>query len=307
LIATHSTEIIAEAETDDLLLINKRKNSALRIRSDSQLQDVFSSLGSALNPVLTQLAKSRRVVFVEGKDFQIFGSFARKLRFDKVASRSDFAVFPVEGFNPDRVRGLKLGMETAIGNKILAAAIFDKDYRSGDECKSICEKCKSFCDYVTIYSRKEIENFLLVPNALDRACERRIKDHAKRTEHKATYSSSCATLLDEFANQKKAYVMAQYLDSRKRFERSISSGRSDATIHEAVLVELEELWKDKEARLAVIPGKDALSALNYHLQEKYGVNGTAAAIIDAMTVKDIPIEMKGLIQEIAAFSLLPIN
>jgi hypothetical protein len=31
---------------------------------------VFSSLGSQLNPTLTQLAKTRRVVFVEGHDFR---------------------------------------------------------------------------------------------------------------------------------------------------------------------------------------------------------------------------------------------
>ena len=28
-------------------------------------------LGSNLNPILTQLAKTKRVLFVEGKDFQI--------------------------------------------------------------------------------------------------------------------------------------------------------------------------------------------------------------------------------------------
>ncbi len=60
LIATHSTEIISEAETDDILLISKRKRNAQRIKHPSQLQDVFTVLGSNLNPVLTQLAKSRR-------------------------------------------------------------------------------------------------------------------------------------------------------------------------------------------------------------------------------------------------------
>jgi len=40
-----------------------------------QIQGVFSALGSNLNPTLTQLAKSKRAVFVEGKDFQIIGAF----------------------------------------------------------------------------------------------------------------------------------------------------------------------------------------------------------------------------------------
>ena len=79
LIATHSTEIISEADTDDLLVINKRFNSAKRISDPSQLQNIFGVLGSNLNPTLTQLAKSKRAVFVEGKDFQVLSLFARKL------------------------------------------------------------------------------------------------------------------------------------------------------------------------------------------------------------------------------------
>ena len=78
LIATHSTEIISEADPDDLLIINKKSKSAKRIKDPSELQSVFNVLGSNLNPILTQLAKTRRVVFVEGKDFQLIGAFARK-------------------------------------------------------------------------------------------------------------------------------------------------------------------------------------------------------------------------------------
>jgi hypothetical protein len=58
LIATHSTEIIVEAETDDLVQINKQKTSAIRIRNASQVREVFATLGSSLNPILTQLAKT---------------------------------------------------------------------------------------------------------------------------------------------------------------------------------------------------------------------------------------------------------
>jgi AAA domain, putative AbiEii toxin, Type IV TA system len=64
LIATHSTEIITEAETDDIVLINKQQKNAHRIHNTSQLGDVFKILGSNLNPVLTQLAKTKKVVFV---------------------------------------------------------------------------------------------------------------------------------------------------------------------------------------------------------------------------------------------------
>ncbi len=128
LIATHSTEIISEAETDDIVLVNKRRQSARRIRDPSQLEEVFKILGSNINPILTQLAKTRRALFVEGKDFQILGKFARKLGFSSVGNRSDFAVVPIGGFNPERIKNLKIGMEITLGGKILAAAVLDRDY-----------------------------------------------------------------------------------------------------------------------------------------------------------------------------------
>src|SRR5271166_1608601 len=51
LIATHSTEIVSEADTDDTVLINKKRRSAQRIKDPSQLREVFTVLGSKLNPV----------------------------------------------------------------------------------------------------------------------------------------------------------------------------------------------------------------------------------------------------------------
>ncbi|MCY3827125.1 MAG: AAA family ATPase [Candidatus Dadabacteria bacterium] len=80
LIATHSTEIISEAETTDIVFIDKRLKSARRLKNPSQLSEVFTALGSTANPILTQLAKTRKAIFVEGDDFRIIGTFARKLR-----------------------------------------------------------------------------------------------------------------------------------------------------------------------------------------------------------------------------------
>jgi hypothetical protein len=303
LVATHSTEIITEAETDDIVVINKHRKQAQRIRNPLQLEDVFTILGSNLNPVLTQLAKTRRAVFVEGKDFQILGQFARKLGFHNVGNRSEFAVVPVEGFNPERIRNLKIGMETTLGGKILAAAVLDKDYRSAEEVALITKDCKTFCNVVSIHGCKEIENFLLVPAAMDRAAERKVSDQAKRSGRSLTYvGGAAATLLDEFASKKKNSVSARCLTDRKRFARMNTPGLDETSISEAALNEFEENWRDGISRLKIIPGKDAISAFNQHLQDTYGVSITSNGIIDAMKVEEVPIEMKNLIGELSLFA-----
>jgi hypothetical protein len=301
LIATHSTEIVTEAEPDDIILIDKNRRSARRLNNPSDLFEVFHLLGSNLNPILTQLARTRRVLFLEGKDFQILGKFAHKLRNTKVSTRSGFAVVPVEGFNPQRIRNLKLGMETTLGGKILAAAILDRDFRSEAERTAIARECESFCDFVTIHKEKEIENFLLVPNAIDRAAAKRVADQAERSGKPLQYCLSAVELLERFAAEKKDYVMAQYLADRRRFDRAHSSPMHEAAANEAVLKEFGECWQTFESRMAVIPGKDALSALNQRFQQEYGISITPTAIIEAMRSDEVPEDMHKLIAGIDEF------
>ena len=197
LLATHSTEIITEAEPDEIVVVNKCRNAAKRIKHPSELSEVFAVLGSNLNPVLTQLAKTRRALFVEGKDFQILGRFARKLRAYRIANRSDFAVVPIDGFRPERARSLKDGMETTMGSKIAAVAILDRDYRCNSERANIARECSAFCELAIIHERKEIENFLLVPAALDRAIRQRLIDRFRRGGKSREFNEDMTSMLDE--------------------------------------------------------------------------------------------------------------
>ena len=302
LIATHSTEIIAESEADDIVLISKKNRWAKRIKSPSDLTEVFVTLGSNLNPTLTQLAKTRRAVFVEGKDFQVIGKFARKLNSRRVANRADFAVVPVEGFSPERIRNLKKGMETTLGDAIAAAVILDRDYRPQAECDAVAAGCEEFCDLSIVHGRKEIENFLLVPDAIDRAAERRVIERNRHTDSTQAYEPCVENILADFASKKKTFVTSRYLAERRRFEKSHSPGTDETSSNEAALNEFEQLWTDRYSRLRIIPGKDAMSDINRSLQERYGVTVTPTAIIDAMRTEEIPEEMRNLIDSLSSFA-----
>jgi hypothetical protein len=306
-IATHSTEIISEAESDDIVLIDKKHRKARRVKDMSKLHEIFSLLGSNLNPILTQLAKTKRAIFVEGKDFQILSRFAQKLGFSKVSSREAFAVIPIEGFNPQRIRHLKEGMETTLGGPIAVAVILDRDFRCNEERQAVAAACKKYASLVAIHTRKEIENFLLVPVAMDRAASRRVVDRGKRAGVASSkYCCNAMTLLDQFAEEKKNYVMAQYLAEHRQFERVHSPNMHEAQANELALAEFSASWQSFDLRVSVIPGKEALCFYNRSLQEKHSVSVTPAAIVDAMHPDEVPHEMKDLIKSIHEFALLPI-
>ncbi|MBO6562463.1 MAG: AAA family ATPase [Nisaea sp.] len=307
LIATHSTEMITEAETNDIVMINKINRNARRVRDPSQLAHVFSALGSNLNPILTQLAKTKRVVFVEGKDFQIISRFARKLNKERIGNRQDFAVVPLDGFNPERMRSLKDGMEETLGTKIRAAAILDRDYRCDEECNYYMEKCGNFCDLVVVHKRKEIENYLLHPPSIDGAISREIIRSAARGGKKAKNAFGSLDVLEAFYKIKKPDVSAQLISKKVEFERSRVSSKDISTISREVIEEFEGTWSSFDGRTKCVPGKEALSQLNAELQREMGVSVTHTSIINAMSVADIPEDISKLIRDLDSFTRMQIG
>lgn len=306
LIATHSTEIISEADPGDLLIVNKKGQSAKRIKNPTQLQTIFGVLGSNLNPTLTQLAKSRRAVFVEGKDFQVLSALSRKLGNQPLANRSDFAVIPVEGFNPARVLNFSEGIELTLGTKILKAVVFDRDYRAPEEIANLLKDFNKYAALAHIHSRKEIENYLLVPSVLQRTIEKRISDRATRNGTKDKFTGDVQEILKCLSNKMRSRVNAQFMSKREKYLKAASPSADSATINEKMLEDFEELWSKMESRLEIVPGKELLSMLNEYLQSNFSVSLTHSLIVNAMKPEEIPEDIVKLLEKLESFRTEPV-
>jgi ABC-type sugar transport system ATPase subunit len=302
LIATHSTEIITEAERGEIILINKKRRTAKRIVDQADIEAVFRELGSNANPILTQLAKTKRAVFVEGQDFQILSQFARKLEFNTVANRASFAVLPMEGFNPERAKTLREGVELTLGSKVRSVAVLDRDFRSSTECKYLAKNGEAFNDWVRIHARKEIENFLLVPTALDRAIQRRLEDREKRTGVKPPSPRSAMEMLSDFRTKQHSYVLSRRIELSKKHEKKVGSKLHPDVLTEQAIDEFEKEWRADDVHFALVPGKSALAAINQELQTASSVTLTPSNIIAAMRVDEIPADMKALLIKIDEFA-----
>lgn len=301
IIATHSTELISEAELNDIVIINKSNKSAKRIKDPSQLREIFQVLGSNLNPVLTQIAKSKRVLFVEGKDFIVFSKFARILGFDQVANRGDFAVVPVEGFNPTKLRAFKEGIEKTIGLKILSSVIFDKDYRSESEIEDELADLQKGHFFAHIHNRKELENFLLLQDPIEKAIRIRLKEKNERTNKNDVIDKSLTEILDIVSSEFKFKTQAQLQSHRIKYEKSKNPKIDESTIIEKVLGEFETDWNNINRRLLILPGKEFLSSLNQYLQENYKITITYSNILSSTKKEEVPKEIAKLISDIEKF------
>jgi predicted ATP-dependent endonuclease of OLD family len=98
-LATHSTEIMSEADPSEIILIDKTKRSADRLRDVEEVQAALDAIGSVQNITLTRLAKNRRLLLVEGdSDFRLVRRFARKLGFTELAAGTDLTSLESGGF-----------------------------------------------------------------------------------------------------------------------------------------------------------------------------------------------------------------
>jgi len=301
IMATHSTEIISEADRDDLLIINKKNTSAKRIKNPSQVVGVFEVLGSNLNPTLTQLAKTRKVVFVEGKDFIMLSQFARKLGRNQIANRSDFAVIPVEGYNPKRVNEFAKGMEFTLGTAIKKAVIFDRDYRSESEIIDVKKELSEYCSVAWVHNRKEVENYLFECAPLERAIVKRIDDYNIRTGKRISYSDDVNTMLLEITEETKESVRSQYLARRAIVDKIKTPSLDESTIYGNILREFDNKWATLQGRIEIMPGKEVLSAINRYIQEKYKVSVSSNNIIDAFRREEIHEDISDLIELLEEF------
>jgi hypothetical protein len=200
------------------------------------------------------------------------------------------------GLRRATTRRAELGVEIAV------AAILDRDYRSDRECSGIVAKCGTFCVLAAIHESKEIENFVLISAAIDRAAAARLNDRARRGGKLQEYEALAAATLDAFAASKRSYVVSQCLTARRDYERGSGVRIHDATLSQQVIEDVDRRWADPSARMRMIPGKEALSHVNQALQERYGVSVTANAIVDAMRAPEVPTELSSLLERLDRFA-----
>lgn len=303
IIATHSTEIMSEADPSEILLVDKSKRSAKRLRDVEGVQEALDSLGSVQNITLTQLAKNKRVLFVEGSDdFKRIRRFAKKL--DLLDLSAGIGITPIEsgGFSSwNRIEATAWGIEQTLSGKLLLAAIFDRDFWCNEEIESILDKLNHKLSLSHVHSRKEMENYLLLPTALQRAADSALAEEAKRHSREIEYEIDIKKILIELTDRHKEYCQSQYIAKRIDYLTKTSSLDSSTIAAETIRI-FESKWKKIENRLKIVNGKDILSDLRSILQSEYGINLTDYKIIDSYKKDEIPEDLKALLYELDRYS-----
>lgn len=303
LLATHSVEIMGEADPSEILIVDKRKRSAHRLRDIEGVQQALETLGSAQNITLTQLARTRKVIFVEGiNDYKLIRRFSRHFGYEELASGNDLTPFESGGFSSwDKVKALAWGLSKTLDANIPIVAVYDRDYFCDEEITEIHQELSSELKLACIHKRKEIENYLLVPSVLERVLDQAIKERERRSQTVIERKETARDILDRITEQEKTDIQAQYIARRSDFLKK--TGKDAATITMETIRWFDKRWKELDRRMEIVPGKQILRMLRDEVQKLYCVNLTDIRIIDEFTGKEVPDDIATLIENLEAFRI----
>jgi hypothetical protein len=149
-----------------------------------------------------------------------------------------------------------------LGNAVKAMVLLDRDYRTDAQVSVVLSKFEAVDVVAHVWSRKELESYLILPSVIARLCE---------CPEEAVASAVGRAMADM-----KNTVSSRLLSERWETERP--TGKSAATISEQGLDEFDERWRQESFRLAVCPPKKILSSVNRYLQG----NGQKAVSFEAI-------------------------
>jgi predicted ATPase len=304
LLATHSTEIISEADPGEIVLVDKSSRSAERLKDVAGVQLALEQIGSIQNITLTRLARHRRVLFVEGLDFKLLTRFAKTLGMHELAAGNGIADVESEGFsNWKRVRDVAWGINKTLGTPLSIAAVLDRDYRCKEEVEQVRKELARYVALIHIHDRKEIENYLLVLHPLQRAISTALGERHSDPAKVPPTLDEIEKILFDITSKMQVETQSQYISKHMEFFRGT---KEDAANHaKEGLGRFERQWRTLDSRLQIVPGKEVLSKFRERIKCDYGVTLTDQRIVRAFKRQEIPSDLRTLLELLNKFRVLP--
>ncbi|HDX8444630.1 ATP-dependent nuclease [Aeromonas hydrophila] len=301
LIASHSVEIMGEADPNEILMIDKSKHSAIRLKDVEGIQIALESLGSTQNVTLTHLARTKKILFVEGlNDYKLIRRFALKVGMGDISASNEVTPFESGGFSSwERVKAFAWGLSQTMEGVIAIAAIYDRDFFCPEFIQNMQSELDKDLVMSHVHSRKEIENYLLNIPVLERVLDKQISSRESKTGIKINRTITISDLLSEITEVEKSDIQSQYI--AKRQEYLSKNGKDPATITRETIKWFDEQWKSIDTRLNIVHGKKTIRLLREKVQQEYSVNLTDFQIIDAFSAKEVPADMIELIHKIHSY------
>lgn len=288
IVATHSVEIISEIEPENILVVDKSKQMSRFTNTIPAVQKFIDNIGSIHNIQLMRLWKCKKCIFVEGNDLSVLKNLHNTL-FPKTEIPLDMMPnMPIGGWSGwNYAIGTSMFIKNNADETIYVYCILDSDYYSKNQIENRLKEAKQKNVKLHIWERKEIENYLIVPDAISRIINRETNLNilANKSKIIEQIEKICNDLRDEtfdnIANQIKA-------ENPKESEKANPNAR----------LIIEKHWNSIDGKLTLVSGKRLLKRLSSWSQAEYHVSLSNIKIAKEIRKEEILPEMKQVLQAI---------
>ncbi len=288
LIATHSTEILAETNPNNILIIERSRKKSSFSTNLPAVQKILEEIGSAQNLHLTRLWSAGRLLLVEGKDIKFLKHFQNLLFPDTKYPFDALPNMPIGGWSgwPYAV-GSAMLLTNAFDEKITTYCILDSDYYTPDLIQRRYEEAANKNVNLHIWKKKEIENYLIKASVLERILSHKGKNGSPSV-------SEIENKIEEITNALKNQTIDCFSQEFHSEERSKGIASANKKARELV----ENSWSTITKRLNVVSGKKIISKLSSWSSENYGVSFGANTLLSEIRLSELEKEILHVINSI---------
>lgn len=283
IIATHSVELISEADFKNVFQIDKTRRIQRYSNGLSNVQNIVEKIGSVQNMSLLRLGLSKKCIFVEGLDMKLLNKFYKILYPEKIELLSDLPIIELGSFTRyEQALGVSKLFYKETEGIFKCICILDRDYRMENELNRIKKNAEDAHLNLHIWERKELESYLINPNVLYKF----IKDNVSYED----FISGLNYALDSFYYE----LMDQYSNAIHEVDRS----KNIQTTNQEARLYIDARWDSLDKKLRLINGKNLLSFIIKYMKKKYKVSINKNKILDKFSVEDVDKEIKNVIDSI---------
>ena len=303
IIATHSLEIMSEVDADNILIVDRRKDHSNFATELPEIQKVISNdLGSIHNLELAKLWSAKKFLMVEGNDIAILKRFQNTLFPQSESPIDTIPSSDIGGWGGWRYAiGTKFVLKNSGDEIIKIYCILDSDYHLPPDKQNRLSEAKKNDIELHIWNQKELENYLVVPEAILRAViikKPEIRDKLILETLVRQIDLICEDMKEEviqdFAGEidkyyRKDHTIIDFTNENKELKFELKNSMKVAKKY------VESRWGNK---IEIVPGKKLLKEINKWLNVNYKVNFSTLQLASTITKAEMPHELIGVFNSI---------
>ena len=284
IIATHSVDIMSEVDSENIVEVDKNNRQMKYADNLKAVQSIIDNIGSAHNLSLIRISLNKKCLFVEGGDVKILSKFHEILFPESDFSLETLPCIPLGGFSKlNEAFGTAKLFHRETNGLIKTFCILDRDYYPEELINEKMETSLKNFLVLHIWSKKEIENYILIPSAIFRITQLPKQEYSN-------FLKSYEELVDSFKDQVREKIASKIQEFQKGWElcKCMKNARE-------LMI---EKWVGLEGKMALVGGKELLHKTNEWMNSKYNVSCSRDKIFKNINKNEISEEVKKVINSL---------